>query len=101
MSSLSKAAFAGLKALLLAVPYIPVDDVHFTDAELEYDFEALRSIVRKPETESKVALCTGTRKISIRVSNRVLNKIQDKAREGCTGYQTLINRMLGEASSGW
>lgn len=70
-------------------------------ADLDYDFSATPPVVRKREPDAAAVSRKGTRKISIRVSNRVLVAIQGKAHDAGIGYQTLIKRMLNDALASW
>jgi hypothetical protein len=89
----------------------PVRAIEFTDAELDIgmeidlgldiDFNAPLPAPTKPRTPLERTPCSGTRKISIRVPNAVLNAFQNQAKCKGTRGQTLINRVLKEASKGW
>lgn len=55
----------------------------------------------KPDStsvERLKATVSGTRPITIRIPNRVLQKFHQQADKTGTGYQTLINRVLSEAA---
>ncbi|WP_349281420.1 hypothetical protein [Polaromonas hydrogenivorans] len=89
----------------------PVQGVEFSAAELDFDmkldiktdfdFSALPPLPSTPSTSLQRTPCSGTRKISIRVSNAVLNAFRDQAKCKGTRTQTLINRVLKEKSQGW
>lgn len=87
----------------------PVQAIEFTAAEMGFDIEidinieidAQPPLVAKPSTPVITARCHGTKKISIRVSNAVLNAFRDQAKRKGTKPQTLINRVLKEQSQGW
>ena len=99
-SSLTEAALAEVLARALAVADGPFQDMDFPAAELDYDFSATPPVVRQREPDAAAVTRKGTRKISIRVSNRVLNAIQGKAQDAGIGYQTYIKRMLNDAITG-
>jgi uncharacterized protein (DUF4415 family) len=104
---------AYLMASLMAVNDEPVQGIEFTDAELDFDmkldidinpdivFSASPPLPSTSGTSLVKAPCTGTRKISIRVSNAVLNAFREQAKRKGTKPQTLINRVLMEQSKGW
>lgn len=89
----------------------PVQGIEFTDAELDFDmkldinsdidFSASPPLPSTPGTSLVKAPCTGTRKISIRVSNAVLDAFREQAKRKGTKPQTLINRVLKEQLKGW
>ena len=98
-------------AILMAVNDEPVQGIEFTDAELDFDmkldinsdivFSTLPPLPPTPGTSLVKTPCTGTRKISIRVSNAVLNAFREQAKRKGTKPQTLINRVLKEQLKGW
>ena len=67
---------------------------------LEMDFDTLPPTSVRSAAEPGVPV-TGTRKITIRIPNRILASCRAKAHRTGTRYQTLIVRTLNTASTGW
>lgn len=68
---------------------------------LEIDFDALPPSPVRSAAGKPAVTVTGTRKITIRIPNRILASCRAKAARTGTKYQTVIIRTLNAASRDW
>lgn len=70
--------------------------------DLDDDYEPTSPLPSRSPTSPLPTVSTrGSRKISIRVPNRILELFTAEANKSCLGYQTLINRALKAAAAAW
>lgn len=99
MRTLTAAEFEAITAAFLAAEDIPVLDLDFDSADLDFDWSSMP----EPSTPSPVAgptptmLVTGTQKISIRVPRHILAAFKKKSALTGVPYQRLVNQVLKAA----
>ena len=70
--------------------------------DLDDDYEPTSPLPSRSPTSPLPTVSTrGSRKISIRVPNRIVDALKAKAKASGTKYQTLINRALKAAAAAW
>ena len=109
MTTLTEVDLIAILDRALATADLPMPDIEFDPAELEYDPDIdvypVPSKPSKPSEEpsvlkpSKVS-SSGSVSISIRVPVPVVNAFKAMALKKCVGYQTLINRQLRSVLTG-
>ena len=81
------------------IELVPIDLV---ELPLDFDFDPSLPDVPPGGGKHPVTGCTsGSKKISIRIPNRILGRFNAKAKLSGTQYQTLITRTLDLASADW
>ncbi len=100
--ALTTAELVDIKSRILALQEAPLLELEFDPADLNLDLTQFESPARPSKTRCVPVVATnGTKKISIRVSARLLAAFRLQAEKTGTGYQTLINQTLQVAALGW
>jgi predicted DNA binding CopG/RHH family protein len=79
---------------------LPVLNATF-EADLKYDFKAVPPPIVAGVAPVRFVRTSGSRKISIRIPNQILEDFKAKAESSGTQYQTLIVQSLKKISSEW